>query len=83
MITCSDAVRQLWEYLDRALDAQERERIEEHLGLCLRCCGEVEFARERRRFLRASVAADLPPEVHDRLSGFLDSMPPAGTKAEQ
>jgi anti-sigma factor (TIGR02949 family) len=57
MITCEEAVRQLWEYLDGALGEAEHEAIEQHLSFCRRCCGEAEFAEELRKFLRA--AADV------------------------
>ena len=51
MITCAEAVRQLWDYLDGVVDESQRESIEEHLAFCRRCCGEVEFAEELRRVL--------------------------------
>ncbi len=74
MISCSDAVRQLWEYLEHELPAGDAERIEEHLSVCRRCCGEVEFADELRRFLGASAALTLPDEVRARMETFLDGL---------
>jgi mycothiol system anti-sigma-R factor len=72
MITCAEAVRQLWEYLDGSIDESQREAIEEHLSVCRRCCGEVEFAEELRRFLAAHAAADMPDDVRLRLTWALD-----------
>ena len=60
MITCAEAVRQLWDYLDGVVDEPSREAIEEHLSFCRRCCGEVEFAQELRTFLAAHAAEELP-----------------------
>ena len=51
MITCSEAVYQLWAYLDGAIEEADRAAIEEHLSVCKRCCGEAEFADELRTFL--------------------------------
>lgn len=51
MITCAEAVRQLWAYLDRELSGEDRAQVEEHLAFCRTCCGEVEFAQELQRFL--------------------------------
>ena len=48
LITCTEAVKQLWDYLDGALPDDDRAAIEEHLSFCRRCCGEVEFAEELR-----------------------------------
>jgi mycothiol system anti-sigma-R factor len=74
VISCREAVRQLWEYLDGNVDATDRARIEEHLGFCRRCCGEVEFAHELRRFLVDHGSHDLPAAVHARLQATLASL---------
>lgn len=74
MITCAEAVRQLWAYLDGVVDASQREAIEEHLSFCRRCCGEVEFAEELRSFLAANAAEELPGDVRARLSATLDRL---------
>jgi mycothiol system anti-sigma-R factor len=76
MISCAEAVRQLWEYLDGAVDAATRARVEEHLGLCRRCCGELEFAEELRRFLASSPHEDLPDDVMRRLNEILEDPEP-------
>jgi mycothiol system anti-sigma-R factor len=71
MITCAEAVRQLWDYLDGLVDDSQRESIEEHLSFCRRCCGEVEFAEELRRFLAEHPEAELPAETRTRLVATL------------
>jgi anti-sigma factor (TIGR02949 family) len=76
MISCAEAVRRLWEYLDGALDAADHDRVEEHLGLCRRCCGELEFAEELRRFLASSTHEDLPDDVMRRLNHTLEDLEP-------
>ena len=78
MISCSEAVRQLWEYLEGELADRDREKVDEHLGACLRCCGEAEFADELRKFLAAQGDDDCLPEgVRQRLLSTLDSLPEA------
>ena len=74
MITCAEAVKQLWAYLDGALPAEDYESVEAHLTFCRRCCGELEFAKELQEFLRSKVAVALPADVHRRLEGFLDTL---------
>jgi mycothiol system anti-sigma-R factor len=74
MITCAEAVRQLWDYLDGVVDEADREQIEEHLSFCRRCCGEVEFAGELRSFLAANGEDDLPPAIRARLTATLDDL---------
>lgn len=74
MISCSQAVRQLWEFLDGSVDTADHQAIEEHLRFCRRCCGELEFAEELRRFLRSHAAAEIPPDVHARLLATVDDL---------
>jgi mycothiol system anti-sigma-R factor len=74
MITCAEAVKQLWAYLDGTVDESQRAAIEEHLGFCRRCCGELEFAEELRGFLATHAKDDLPADVHARLLRTLDEL---------
>ncbi len=74
MITCAEAVRQLWDYLDGIVEEGQREAIEEHLSFCRRCCGGLEFAEEMRAFLARHAAEELPEEVRARLVATLDEL---------
>ena len=74
MISCSEAVRQLWDYLDGAVGEASRHAIEEHLDVCQRCCGEAEFAAELRRFLTTHAYEGLPRDAQDRLTTFLEEI---------
>lgn len=74
MITCAEAVRQLWEYLDGTVDAAGRKAIDEHLGFCRRCCGELEFAEELRKLLASQGADELPGDVRRRMLATLDDL---------
>jgi anti-sigma factor RsiW len=74
MISCSEAVAQLWEYLEREVAAERRSEIEEHLAFCRRCCGELEFAQELRGFLADASRPHLPQEVEGSLVSFLSQL---------
>jgi mycothiol system anti-sigma-R factor len=74
MISCSEALKRLWEYLDATVDPATREAIEEHLARCRRCCGELEFAEELRRFLARSGREQLPDDVRRRLNDTLEGL---------
>lgn len=74
MISCTDAVRQLWNFVENELEADERDKIDEHLAFCRRCCGEVEFAEELRRFMARRPTIDVPAPVLDRFERLIDSL---------
>jgi DNA-directed RNA polymerase subunit N (RpoN/RPB10) len=71
VITCKEAVDRLWEYLDRNLPGLEHGELDEHLGICRHCCGELEFARKVREMLRRPVEPELSPEARMRLEALL------------
>ena len=73
-IPCSEAVRQLWDYLDRAIAPEDQEKVEHHLSFCRRCCGELEFANEIRRFLASGPTNEIPPHVKARLERFVEEL---------
>lgn len=71
---CSEAVRQLWDYLDHSIAPEDQEKVEHHLAFCRRCCGELEFAKEIRRFLASSSSQEIPTDVKERLERFVEEM---------
>lgn len=73
-ITCSEAVRQLWDYLDNAISRQDQEKVEKHLSFCRTCCGELEFAKELRGFLASKGAQEIPSDVRARLERFVQDL---------
>ena len=71
LIPCSQAVEQLWDYLDRALSPEELKRVDQHMAFCRKCCGEMEFAKELQEVLASTGSDEIPPQVRDRLERFL------------
>lgn len=83
-LTCREAVERLWGYLDDDLHPTDHGALEAHLQLCLRCCGELAFAREVRRLLRERTGGGPPAEVRGRLEAFIDGLgegPARGTRS--
>jgi anti-sigma factor (TIGR02949 family) len=74
VIPCSEAVRQLWDYLDGSVTPEEHDRVEEHLAFCRRCCGELEFIEHLREFLAQQATDELQPEVVERLERFVEGL---------
>ena len=72
MISCSEAVSRLWEYVEKDLAPEDAANIDEHISVCRQCCGEAEFAGQLRGFLGDHVSAGLPDDARTRLETFLD-----------
>jgi anti-sigma factor (TIGR02949 family) len=73
-IPCADAVKQLWDYLDHAISAEDQERVEKHLSFCRTCCGELEFAKELRSFRASNAVEEIPPDVKAQLERFVQEL---------
>jgi anti-sigma factor (TIGR02949 family) len=74
LIPCSEAVRQLWDYLDNAVAPEDQAKVDRHLSFCRTCCGELEFAKELREFLASNAAEEIPPDVKARLERFVEDL---------
>jgi mycothiol system anti-sigma-R factor len=75
VITCRDAVTRLWAYLDQNLGRLGEAELEDHLGLCRHCCGELEFAKQLRERLRRSGASSaMPADIRARLERRLKDL---------
>lgn len=72
MIECREAVSRMWSYLARDLDGSDADELEQHLGVCLRCCGELEFSRELRSKVAVAGADRMPPAVRQRIESFIE-----------
>ena len=74
MIACRVAVERLWTYLDRTLDRTREEELEQHLGLCRHCCGELEFAKQVRAKLKDTAETPTAPGARERLGAFVQRL---------
>ena len=71
MIDCREAVARMWAYLSHGLETHDADALEEHLGVCQRCCGELEFSRQLRKKVAETGVRPIPPAVRERLDELL------------
>jgi len=73
-LTCEEAMRQLFAYVDRALSGETSDEIEAHLEECLSCCDKLAFSRRLDAFVKERLAdADVPANLDERLRRRLRS----------
>lgn len=71
-ITCEEVIEQLFDYLDRELDAGVSERIDAHLERCRDCFTRAEFERRLRARLHEATDVEAPEKLHRRIRGIID-----------
>lgn len=71
-ITCEQVIAQLFDYLDRELDAEVSGRIDEHMERCRDCFSRAEFERRLRARLHEATEVAAPERLQRRLRGIID-----------
>jgi anti-sigma factor (TIGR02949 family) len=71
-MSCDEAVRQFFAYLDRALSGKRLEELEAHLQACLDCCDRLDFSRKMDRSVKERLGdAPLPEGIEERIRRIL------------
>jgi hypothetical protein len=78
LIDCREAVARMWAYLSEGLDNRDVDELETHLGVCERCCGELEFSRQLRQRVADAEMARMPAPVRERIAELLERDAPSG-----
>ena len=61
-LTCEQAVKQFFVYLDRALAGEAVDDLEAHLETCLSCCDKLAFSRQLDAFVKDRLPDSPVPE---------------------
>ncbi len=72
-MSCEEAVREFFAYLDRALSGDALELLQAHLRDCLDCCDRLQFSRQVDSVVKTRLADGTLPEglegrVRERLA---------------
>lgn len=68
---CSEAIAQVYQYLDAEMTWWRRKRVRWHLRKCRGCDGAFRFEAHLKSLVRRGCAEDAPPELLERLRSFL------------
>jgi mycothiol system anti-sigma-R factor len=71
LIDCREAVARMWAYLSEGLEKRDIEELETHLGVCERCCGELEFSRQLRERVAKTGVDRMPQPIRARITELL------------
>ena len=74
-MTCEEATKQLYEYLDNELEEGDYSKIKGHLEVCQKCCEKFEFEQVLKKVVRDRVRIHrVPQSVRDNIVKQLSEM---------
>jgi anti-sigma factor RsiW len=72
LLTCKDFLGELSEYLDEAVDAQVRARLEEHIAECPNCWVIADTTKKTLQIYKGMDPYPIPGDVEARLMAALE-----------
>jgi anti-sigma factor (TIGR02949 family) len=70
-ISCDEALRFVFEFIDHELDHRRHEEMEHHLAKCRSCFSRVEFERRLKARLREAGSHRAPASLRARVGKLL------------
>jgi mycothiol system anti-sigma-R factor len=68
MMDCSDAIHQIYHFLDGELTDEKRAAIAKHLDLCPPCADGFDFETDLRALIARKCRDDVPPDLRQRIA---------------
>jgi len=71
IINCEQALRHLFEYLDRELDGNLHTQMQHHMESCRSCFSRLEFEKTLKAHVRRAGTEHAPDSLRDQVSKLL------------
>jgi mycothiol system anti-sigma-R factor len=75
MMDCSDAIHEVYHYLDGELTEEKRAAIARHLDLCPPCAHGFDFETDLRALIARKCRDDVPAELRQRIAEAIHHKP--------
>ncbi len=70
-IDCEEVLRLIFTYLDGELEAEHRQRVDQHLERCRSCFSRTEFERRLKAHLAELGRESVPPALEARVRSLI------------
>ena len=73
-MTCKEAVRHLYPFLDGELDKRKSRAIRRHLDWCRACCTKFDFESALKALTREKAReGEVPPSLRQRIASMIEA----------
>ncbi len=66
-LSCDEAIRMLFEFLDNELEQHDHAAMEAHLNQCRGCFSRMEFDKRLKHMIKDADASSAPDELRERV----------------
>ncbi len=73
-IDCEEALKRLFEYIDRELDGHKHEEMDDHLSRCRSCYSRLEFEKKLRQHLKQATDEKAPDALHSKIAKLIHKL---------
>jgi len=73
-ISCEEALKQLFEFLDQELDTHKHDEMENHLSICKSCYSRMEFENRLHKHLKKATQEQAPDELRSRVKNLINKV---------
>ncbi len=71
-INCEEAIKHLFEYLDREMEGELQQQMQQHMASCRSCFSRLEFEQTLKAHIRNTATAHAPESLRNRVSKLLN-----------
>ena len=72
MLTCKEFLQELSDYLDEAVDADVKAKLESHIALCPNCWVVCDTTKKTIRIYKGMEPYSIPSDIESRLMAALE-----------
>lgn len=73
-ISCEEALKQLFEFLDKELDTHKHDEMENHLSICKSCFSRMEFEKRLHKHLKNATQERASDELKSRVKNLINKI---------
>lgn len=72
-INCEEAIRHLFEYLDKALEGDLQHQMEQHMSNCRSCFSRLEFEQTLKAHVHRAGSDSAPASLRNKVSVLISA----------
>lgn len=78
LVRCSDAIEEMYQFLDGELPPEAADLVSQHLQACLSCFEAFDFEAELKQVIAGRCVESPPPHLHVQITAMIEQFEAEG-----